>query len=105
MPWYLNPLAMARTASGVREVWRGGGPARLRLLGVDAPRGWLLPSARFDLAIRARDGNEVELAPELPLPPLATLAYRAGRAAGVPIVADLDPSRLSLDIALPRLGR
>lgn len=105
MAWYLHPRRILRVGAGVREVWSGGGPASVRLRGIEGPEGWLLPSARIDLEVSARDGRTVAIEPELPLPPFATLAYRLGRRAGVPVLRDLDPSSLSGEISIPGLGR
>lgn len=100
MAWYLNPRQMWRTGKGVREVWRGGGPGRVRLEGIGRPQGWILPSSRIDLEIVARDGRVVEIQPQIPLPPLASLGYRLAHRLGVPIVSSLEPEKLGFEIKL-----
>lgn len=104
MPWYLNPMRMWRTGRGVHDVWRGGGPGTVRLEGIGRPRGWILPSSRIALEIVARDGRVIEIQPEIPLPPLASLGYRLAHRLGVPIVGTVDPEKLGFDlkVAEPR---
>ncbi|MGI8726973.1 MAG: hypothetical protein ACR2K6_04760 [Solirubrobacterales bacterium] len=103
MPWYLSPRKIWRTAQGVRDVYRGGGPARISLDGIGGPEGWILPSLPLDLDVVARDGRTVALDPELPLPPLWGIGWKLARVAGVPVIGTFDPGRIRLDLPLPQV--
>lgn len=103
MAWYLDPRKLLRTARGLQSVHRGGGPARVRLEGIEGPEGWLLPSLLFDLDVIARDGRTVPLDPTLPLPPLVGAGWRLARFAGVPVISSIDPARIRLDLRIPKL--
>lgn len=102
MAWYLNPMRMWRTGAGVRDVWRGGGPGRVRLEGIGRPEGWILPSSRLDFEIVARDGRVIEIQPRVPLPPLWTLGYRFAHRLGLPLVGTLDPEGLGFDFEVAK---
>jgi hypothetical protein len=92
---------MWRTASGLREIKRGGGPAAARVRGVHPPTGWILPASRIEVEVEARDGRTVEIEPELPVPLPWALGYRLARRAGVPVIADVEPESLRFGVPLP----
>jgi hypothetical protein len=102
MAWFLNPMRMWRTAAGVRDVWRGGGPGRVRLDGIGRPEGWILPSSRLDFEIVTRDGRVVEIQPRVPLPPMMSLGYRLAHRLGVPLVSSLDPESFAFDLEVAK---
>lgn len=103
MPRYLSPTKIWKNVRGVRDVYRGGGPARVSLDGIAGPEGWILPSLAFDLDVVARDGRTVPLDPELPLPPLWGVGWKLARLAGVPVVGTFDPGEIRLDLPLPQV--
>jgi hypothetical protein len=92
------PGALGRT----RRLASGGGPSRLRLLGVGRPTGLLLPRSRLRLEIETRDGRTTRWEPEIPLPFPYAWAYRLSRLLGVPLISSHDPENLRLSLRLPR---
>ena len=102
MAWYLNPIRMWRTVAVVRDVWRGGGPGRVRLEGIGRPEGWILPSTRLDFEIVARDGRVVGIQPRVPMPPLVGLGYRVAQRLGLPLIGTIDPTGLGFDLQVAK---
>jgi hypothetical protein len=98
----LNPFRIRRAAQRIREVLGGGGPAAIRVAGVGAPRGLIIPSSRVVLEVRARDGSVTRFEPEVPIPFPYAWAYRIARRLGVPLVSTFDPDAVSFEVGLPR---
>lgn len=98
MPWYLNPVRIAELAGDVRAVIEGGGPAGVQLRGIEAPRGWLLPSCEVRLRVITRDGHRVELRPEVPVALPIALGYRLTRILEVPGLSRLEPEAVRFSL-------
>lgn len=104
MPWYLNPFALARAAVDTRRALSGGGPTAVRVTGIGPPEGLILPTSTVSLEVDRKDGTVATFAPEVPVPWPYAWGYRLARHLGVPLVADVDPERVSFGIPLPRGG-
>jgi hypothetical protein len=98
---WLNPLRLAAAVGTVSVIARGGGPKRVKLLGVGQPEGLIIPTATVALEIKSRDGTVSRVEPRVPLPFLFTWAYRAGRRLGLPLVSKLEPEKLRFQLSLP----
>ena len=101
MRWYLNPFAVRRIIRDTHSVASNGGPSRIRLKGIGRPRGWILPGVTLDLEVVGRDGKVTEIHPEIPVPWPAAWGYRVADWLGVPIVSDVDPTKISTEIGIP----
>jgi hypothetical protein len=104
MPWYLNPIQLARAARSTRSVFSGGGPKAVRVTGIGPPRGLIFPSSTVSLEVDRNDGTVATFAPEVPVPWPYAWTYRLARWLGVPLVSDVDPERVSFGVPLPRGG-
>jgi hypothetical protein len=104
MGW-LTQLAHAPSAAAkVRRIASGGGPRRVRVLGVGQPTGLIVPSSRLKLEVVSRSGAKTRWEPEIPVPFPYAWAYRLSRWLGVPVVSSHDPENLSFSVPLPRAG-
>jgi hypothetical protein len=98
---WLNPIRIARNASRAWQVLDGGGPRAVRVLGIDPPTGWLIPSSEIHLEVEAADGRKVDIDAALPLPPLYGWGYRAGRRLGLPVLSSIRPEDIRFGVPLP----
>jgi hypothetical protein len=98
---YLNPFRIRDAARSIREISGGGGPAAIRLAGVSRPEGWVIPTARINLEVIARDGTVAQFSPALPVPFPYAWTYRLARLLHVPLVSSVDPERLRLRLPIP----
>lgn len=101
MPWYLNPFALTRAARDARRALGGGGPTAVRVTGVGAPEGLLLPTSTVSLEVDRNDGTVARFAPKIPVPWPYAWGYRLGRGLGLPLVSDVEPERLRFGLPLP----
>lgn len=76
----IGRLGIRNSLRAGRDVIRGGGPAGVRLLGVDSPEGLVVPTVTVNIEVPLRDGGTTRLSPGFPLPAPAAWVYRAGRA-------------------------
>ncbi|HSJ18447.1 MAG TPA: hypothetical protein VK920_10165 [Solirubrobacterales bacterium] len=104
MPWYLNPFQLTRAVRGARGALSGGGPKAVRVTGIGAPHGLVLPTSTIYLEVDRKDGTVARFAPEVPVPWPYAWSYRLARHLGVPLVSDFDPERVSFGLPLPRGG-
>ena len=84
---YLNPFrfVMLPATSGARSA----AAARVvRLVGVDHPTGWILPSAAVCIEVEGRDGRRERFQPGFPVPFPYAWAWRIARRLGVPLVRE-----------------
>jgi hypothetical protein len=102
MSWLTQVFKFPRLAGDLRRITSGGGPRRVRLLGVRRPSGLIIPSSTVNLEIEAKDGTKTRLEPEIPVPFLYAWAYRLSRRLGVPVISSRDPENLELSMTLPR---
>lgn len=98
----LNPFRIREIVARVREASGGGGPVALRLTGIGRPEGWLVPTSRVELEVKARDGSVTRFAPELPIPFPYAWGYRIARHLGVPLVSEFDSEKLNVEVPVPR---
>lgn len=106
MKWWLNPKRWWQTVRESRRVAKGGGPKLVRLKGIGHPKGWILPAAPVRLEIETRDGTIVNLEPAVPVPFPYAWSYRLARYLGVPLVSDIDPEKIAVQLRMPgRRGR
>ncbi|HZA59104.1 MAG TPA: hypothetical protein VE523_07955 [Solirubrobacterales bacterium] len=92
---------MRDTARGLKRVHDAGGPKRVRLLRVERPKGWIIPTATAVVDVETESGDTVRIDPALPVPFLFAWAYRLARKLGVPLVSDVDPDDVSFAVPLP----
>lgn len=85
----------------MRQIWRGGGPARVRLVRVGRPEGLIATTSEVELEVETREGTTAKLAPGVPVPPPYAWAYRVARALNVPLVAKLEPEDLGFSVRVP----
>ena len=104
MRWWLNPFAIGRVARDIKSAASGGGPAALRLVRVDHPKGWILPAAAVSLEVVGKDGHVTPIETALPIPFAFAWAYRLARRLGVPLIKDLEPEHLSGQVKVPGRG-
>ena len=102
---YLNPFKIRDAARDIRRAVGGGGPRYVRLVGVDHPTGWILPSAAVCIEVEGRDGRRERFQPEFPVPFPYAWAWRIARRLGVPIVRERDASRLNVQVPVPGRNR
>jgi hypothetical protein len=102
---WLNPFRLAAAIAAVGVLARGGGPKRVRLLGIGQPEGLIIPTAEVALEIKSRDGRVHRVEPRIPLPFLFTWVYRAGRKLGLPLISTFEPEKLKLGLSLPGKSR
>jgi hypothetical protein len=96
-----HPIRTLRALGRTREIARGGGPAKVRMVRVERPGGWILPVIEAKIEIEARDGTVVDLAPVLPVPFILAWAERLARRLGVPLVRSYEPERASFEVSVP----
>lgn len=102
---YLNPFRIRDAARRIREVSGGGGPKRLRLVSVGHPEGLLIPTARIELEVEAKNGQKTKFSPDVPVPWPYAWSYRVARLLKVPLVRSYEPERASFSVPVPRRGR
>ncbi len=100
----LNPFRIRAVVRQIREVSVGGGPAQVRIAGIDRPRGWIIPTSQMHLEVRAKDGTVTRFDPDLPLPFPYAWAYRVARGLRVPLVRSFDPEDLDVSVKVPGRG-
>lgn len=103
-PWWLNPFAIGRTARDIRRAASGGGPAALRLKGVEHPKGWLFPRSDISLEIVGKDGRLTPFQAAIPVPFAFAWTYRLARKLRVPLVKDVKPEHLAGEVKVPGRG-
>lgn len=102
--WF-NPFRIRRFIGEVRDLSGHGGPARVRLVGAENPRGIVFPTSKFLVEIEMKDGYVSEYAPLLPIPWPYAWSYRISRRLGVPLVSSVDPEKLRFDVAVRPQGK
>ena len=102
---YLNPFKIAAAVREIRRGLGGGGPKAVRLVGVDRPSGWFLPTAAVILEVEGRDGRRERYSPEFPVPFPYAWAWRIARRLGVPLVRERDAGRLNVRVPIPGRNR
>lgn len=98
---YLNPFRIRAAVRDIRRVIGAGGPKLVRLVGVDHPVGWVLPSSTVTIEVESRDGRVERFCPELPVPFPYAWAWRIARRLGVPLVRSAEPEKLSFAVRVP----
>jgi hypothetical protein len=83
----------------------GGGPAGVRLRGIEQPTGLFVPSSRLKLEVEARSGAKARWEPEIPIPFPYAWGYRIARWLRVPVISSRDPEDVSLSVTIPRGGK
>ncbi|UJA21198.1 hypothetical protein HJD18_13885 [Thermoleophilia bacterium SCSIO 60948] len=99
---YFNPFRIRRFVREVRNLSGHGGPARLRLVGAENPRGIIFPTSKFVVEVEMKDGHVADFAPLLPIPWPYAWSYRIAHRLGVPLVSSVDPEKIRFDLAVPR---
>jgi len=99
---YLNPFRIRAAVREIKQVSSGGGPARVRLVSVGHPEGWVLPTSEVVLEIKAKDGTVSRWAPALPVPWPYAWAWRIARRLGVPLVRSFEPENVGFEVGVPR---
>jgi hypothetical protein len=102
---YLNPFFIRDTARRIRELSGGGGPKRLRLVGVGHPEGLIIPTATVTLEVTAKNGKKTKFTPEVPVPWPYAWTWRLARLLKVPLVRSVEPEHLSFSVPVPRRSR
>jgi hypothetical protein len=104
VPWYLNPFQLTRAARAARSALSGGGPRAVRVTGVGAPEGLILPTSTVSLEVHRKNGTVARFTPEVPVPWPYAWGYRLGRWLGLPVVSDVEPQRVRFGFPVPRGG-
>ena len=102
---YLNPFRIRNAVRDIRHVMGGGGPKLVRLVGIGPPEGIFVPTASIRIEVESKTGRKARFEPPVPVPWPAAWAYRIARTLGVPLVSDLDPEQLRVELKVPRRGR
>jgi hypothetical protein len=102
---YLNPFRIRDAVREIRRALGGGRPRLVRLVGINHPAGWILPTASVTIEVEGRDGRRERFCPEFPVPFPYAWTWRIARRLGVPLVRDRDARRLSFEIPLAGRGR
>ncbi len=105
MRWLTQLAHLPGAAAKARRLASGGGPRRVRVLGLGQPTGLIVPSSTLRLEVRAASGAKTRWEPEIPIPFPYALAYRLSRKLGVPLISSRDPENLTFSITLPRARR
>ena len=100
MRWLKQIAKLPRATARARRLVSGGGPTRLRVLGVGQPSGWIIPSSRLKLEVEARDGKRTHWEPEIPVPFPYAWAYRLSRWLRVPVISSHKPEDMKLSVLL-----
>jgi hypothetical protein len=90
-----SPRRLIRNIRKLREIRRGGGPKRVRVVSVGEPKGILATTSQVDLEVVAEDGTVTDIQAILPIPAPVVWAWRVGRKLHVPLVSELDPRKLN----------
>jgi hypothetical protein len=98
---YLNPFFIRSAVRDIRRVFGDGGPKLVRLVGVDHPSGWILPSSTVTIEVEGRDGRKELFCPEIPVPFPYAWAWRIARRLGVPLVRSIEPEKVSFAVPVP----
>ena len=101
---YLNPFRIRRAVGDIRRVIGAGGPKEVRLAGVSAPSGWIVPTATVTLEVVGRDGRVERFCPTFPVPFPYAWAWRIARRLGVPLVRSFDPQSMRMRVGVPGRG-
>ncbi len=101
---YLNPFFIRAAVRDIRRVFGDGGPKLVRLVGVDHPAGWILPSSTVTIEVEGRDGRKERFCPEVPVPFPYAWAWRIARRLGVPLVRSVEPEKVSFEVPVPGRG-
>jgi hypothetical protein len=102
---YLNPFLIRDAVRRIRELSGGGGPKRLRLVSIGQPQGLLIPTARIELEVEAKNGKKTKFSPDLPVPWPYAWSYRVARKLGVPLVRSYEPEQVGFSVPVPRRSR
>jgi hypothetical protein len=89
------------SARALRDVEKKGGPKRVKLVRVERPTGTFWTGTEVVVEIATRDGGEVCLNPNLPVPFPYAWAYRIAHRLGVPLVSSVDPEDVSFSVPIP----
>lgn len=89
------------TARGLKRVHDEGGPERVRLVRVERPEGWILPSSAAVIDVETASGADVRVTPALPVPFVFAWAYRLARKLNVPLASDIEPEHISFTVPVP----
>ena len=89
------------TGKALRDVERKGGPKQVKLVRVERPEGTFLPTSEIVFEVTTRDGGEVCLNPELPVPFPYAWAYRLAHRLRIPLVSSVDPEDVSFSVPVP----
>ncbi|MGZ5333564.1 MAG: hypothetical protein ACXWD7_06650 [Solirubrobacterales bacterium] len=92
---FLNPRRLWRNVRKLREVRRGGGPKRVRVVNFTEPRGIIAPTSDVELEVEAKDGTVTDIHTIIPIPWPYVWAWRIGRKLKLPLVSQLDPRKLN----------
>jgi hypothetical protein len=76
---YLNPFLIGDAVRTGRKALGSGRPRAVRLVGVDGPRGMIIPRAQLTIEVEGRNGHRERFRPEVPIPFLYAWGYRAAR--------------------------
>jgi hypothetical protein len=98
---YLNPFRIRDAARDVKRVLGGGGPTKVRLLGIGPPRGVFVPTSELMIEVEARDGHTERFSPQIPIPFPYAWVYRLARRLNVPLVRSLRPEDAQLEVPVP----
>ena len=100
---YLNPFRIRAAVRDIRRVFGDGGPEAVRLVGVDHPAGWILPSSTVTIEVEGRNGRTERFCPEFPVPFPYAWAWRIARLLGVPLIRSVEPDKFGFQV--PVRGR
>jgi hypothetical protein len=98
---YLNPFRIRAAVRDIRRVFGDGVPKLVRLVGVDHPAGWILPSSTVTIEVEGRDGRRERFCPEIPVPFPYAWAWRIARGLRVPVVRSVEPQKLDFELPVP----
>ena len=101
---YLNPFWIRAAVCEIRRVFADGRPRLVRIVGVDHPRGWILPSSTVTIEVEGANGRKERFCPELPVPFPYAWAWRIARRLGVPLVRSVEPETLGFEVPVPGRG-
>jgi hypothetical protein len=102
MSWLTQLPKLPGAAARVFRAASGGGPSRVRVLGLGRPTGLIIASSRLKLEVEARNGAKTRWEPEIPIPFPYAWAYRLSRWLHVPVISSHDPENLTFSVKLPR---
>jgi hypothetical protein len=100
----LNPFLIRAAVRDIRRVMGAGGPKLVRVVSVDHPRGWFVPTSTVTIEVEGRDGRKERFCPVIPVPFPYAWAWRIARRLGVPLVRSVEPEHLSVKLPVPGRG-